>query len=257
MNNKGKIDTKILIAIVVIVIIAIIAVVGYTMSKDSKTDKNNEVNVNMNYTNNLNIQIDNNEEDNTNSYFNNETNSVNNSVDNTNTNNQNDNVNTKGETSSKTDPLSFNQWGLASRYSSGEYKDIPVMISKVTRGEQASKLVEGYCNEKNSIYKYEEPKEGMEWAVFEYTVDLRSIMTEYGVNVRVDSKITGTGDNSSIKYDGKTYIVSTADMSSRDYFKEDSAIADGRFVVQLPIGCTDYLVAMGTTNQTNAYFEGK
>lgn len=159
------------------------------------------------------------------------------------------------KTSSQQNPLSIGEWGIASKYSSGEYVNIPVKVTNVIRGNTAMQTVKDFCNSGSSIYKYTDPKEGMEWAVIDYTVDLSKIEGySSGKSIKVDSKIKGTGDNNSIKYNGYTYIVSTMNMTS-GYSKEDIAI--GRFAVCLPIGCTDYVIAMGSSSNTQAFFAGK
>ena len=160
-----------------------------------------------------------------------------------------------GKSSSKSNPLSIGEWGIASKRDSGDYIDIPVKVTNVIRGNSATQMVKDYCNSGSSIYKYEDAKDKMEWAVVEYTVDLTNIKGySTGKDIKVDSKITGTGDNTSIKYNGTTYIVSTMNMTS-GYSKEN--IANGQFAVQLPIGCTDYLIALGSLSHTQAFFNGK
>lgn len=160
-----------------------------------------------------------------------------------------------GETSSKSSPLSIGQWGIASKYNFGNYVDIPVKITNVVRGDSAAQIVENYCNSSSSIYKYEDAKDGMEWAIIDYTVDLTNIDGySMGKDIKVDSKITGTGDNTSIHYNDNIYIVSTMNMTS-GYSKEN--IANGQFAAQLPIGCTDYLITLGSASSTQAFFAGE
>lgn len=159
-----------------------------------------------------------------------------------------------GKASTQANPLKIGEWGIASKYNSGDYVDVPVKVTNVTRGNEAVTKIKAYCD-KSSVYKYTEPKEGMEWAVIDYTVDLTNVEGySFGKSMRVTSKIKGTGDNSSIRYNGKTYILTTMDMSET-YSKEN--IANGSFAVSLPIGCTEYTIAMGEYNKTNAFFAGK
>ena len=130
--------------------------------------------------------------------------------------------------------------------------DVPVKVTKVTRGSRAAQEVKNYCENGSSIYKYEDAKEDMEWAVIEYDVDLTKM--EKDSTVTLDRKITGTGDNTSIKYNGIIYIVSTMNMTS-GYTKGE--IVTCKFAVQLPIGCTDYLIALGSSSSTQAFFIGE
>ncbi len=158
--------------------------------------------------------------------------------------------------SSKDSPIEFGEYGMASRYSKSEYVDVPVKLTNITRGEEAAKIVKEYCENGSSIYKYTEPKTNMEWAVIEYQADLTNVY-EYtmGRSVRVDSAIKGIGGGS-LKYNDVTYFLSTVDMSE-SYSKK--TIANGKFAVQLPVGCTDYMIVMGSSisSATKAYFKGK
>ena len=159
---------------------------------------------------------------------------------------------TSAKSSSKQNPLHIGEWGIASKYASGEYVEIPVKITNITRGSVAAQEVKNYCESSSSIYRYEDAKENMEWAVIEYNVDLTKMEKESSVTL--DRKITGTGDNTSIKYKGVTYIVSTMNMTS-GYSKGE--IVSCKFAVQLPVGCTDYLIALGSSSSTQAFFIGR
>lgn len=203
-----------------------------TNGKDDNSFKTNSTNINYNATTNTNI--------NSNSTSTNKENTSNSSV------------STVEKSSSKQSPLSIGEWGTASKYASGEYVDVPVKVTKVIRGSNAAQEVKNYCESGSSIYKYEDAKENMEWAVIEYEVDLTQMEKESSVTL--DRKITGTGDNISIKYNGVTYIVSTMNMTS-GYTKGE--IVTCKFAVQLPIGCTDYLIVLGSSSSTQAFFIGE
>lgn len=163
---------------------------------------------------------------------------------------------TETKDSSEDSPIAFGEWGNASRYSQTEYVDVPVQLTNITRGEEAAKILKEYCENNKKIYKYTEPKINMEWAVIEYKADLTNVY-EYsmGRSVRVDSKIQSIGGGS-LKYNDVTYFLTTADISE-SYSKE--TIANGKFAVQLPVGCTDYMIVMGSSvsTATKAYFKGK
>lgn len=158
--------------------------------------------------------------------------------------------------SSQDTPIEFGQWGMGSRYSKGEYVDVPVKLTNITRGDEAAKMLKEYCENSKSIYKYSEPKINMEWAVIEYQADLTNVY-EYtmGRSIRIDSAIKGIGGGS-LKYNDITYFLSTVDMSE-SYSKE--TLANGKFAVQLPVGCTDYMIVMGSSysSATKTYFKGK
>jgi hypothetical protein len=158
------------------------------------------------------------------------------------------------KTSSKSNPLKLNEWGVASRYSNGENVNVPISVTKITRGNSANQIVKDYCDN-SSIYKYEEPKSGTEYVVVEYTVDLSPIMDEYGVRTRVSSDLVGTGEYDFVTYNGYNYSISTNDISGYELIKTKTG--NGKFAATLPIGCTDYLIKFGEYNGTAAYFVGK
>lgn len=158
----------------------------------------------------------------------------------------------EGEKSTKYSPLKAGKWGIASQRKSGKYVDVPTRIVKITRGTNAEKEVKEYCNDGTSIYRYSEPEEGMEWAVIEYEVDLRKFSED--MSIALTSKITGTGENTSVKYKNDIYVISTMNMTT-GYAK--SKIETAKFAMQLPIGCTDYLIVLGAMDETQAFFEGQ
>lgn len=156
------------------------------------------------------------------------------------------------KTSSKTNPLSVGEWGIASKYASGEYVDVLTRVTNITRGAQAAQEFKNYCERGSSIYKYEDAKESMEWAIVEYEVDLTGFSSN--TSVSLDRKISGTGDNNSIKYNNMTYIVSTVNMTS-DY--TSGKVVTAKFATQLPIGCSEYIIAPGSSSNTQAFYYGK
>ena len=167
--------------------------------------------------------------------------------------------------STKESPLKLGEWGLAakrvSKYLSEEYADkeavdVPVRVTKVTRGADAEKEVKEWFNGQK-FYKYEDPKAYMEWAVVDYEVDLSSLKFDegtIGVNSYVDSDVKGT-DGGSVKYKGITYILSTKDITGSDYVKKPG-VYKCKFIVTLPEKCTDYLVKLGSSyNGAESYFK--
>lgn len=177
------------------------------------------------------------------------------------------NVSSKGaKESSVESPVEIGKWSFASKYAgkylSEEYADktyidVPVRVTKVTRGEKALNEVKQWAAEKN--YKYEEPKAYLEWAVIEYQVDLSDVTFDegtIGTSIKIDSSLKGS-DGGSVKYNGITYILTTRDASSSDYVKEPG-VYSGKFITQLPEGCTDYLIKLGSSYQgAEAYFKGE
>lgn len=262
MENK-KITISLTTVIIITVIISVLIIGVISLIIYNKINKDNNANFseaqytqqNLN-TSNLTEQTNNNSSlNNTNFVDNYNSSSMSNAGSTQQNSSSTQTTPVTGEASSKSNPLSIGQWGIASKYSSGNYVDVPVKVTNVTRGNSATQIIKNYCNSSSSIYKYEDAKEGMEWAVIDYTVDLTNIEGySMGKDIKIDSKITGTGDNTSIHYNDTVYAVSTVNMTS-GYSKEN--IANGQFAVQLPIGCTDYLIALGSASHTQAFFIGK
>lgn len=53
-----------------------------------------------------------------------------------------------------------------------------------------------------------------------------------------------------------SYIVTTKDISSDDYVKEQG-IYDGKFMVALPQGCNEYVIKFGNSNGSEAFFKAE
>ena len=148
-------------------------------------------------------------------------------------------------------------WGIASKYSTEDKKDeeVYVKVTKYVRGEEAKKAVQDYVNS-SSFYKYEEPKEGLEWVVVDYDIDFANYKrSSLGSNARVSVSIKGAGNRSSVVYNGTTWILSSTYIGKSDYVKTQTA--QGKVAFQMPIGCTDYILQFGEYNETNAFFKGE
>ena len=168
--------------------------------------------------------------------------------------------------SSKEDPLEIGKWGYASKYAGKyldeeyadkTYIDVPVRVTKVSRGDKVIDDVKTLLQEHH--YKYQEPKSSqLEWVIVDYEVDLTNVKFggSLGTNIKIDSSVKGT-DGSSVKHDGITYILTTVDVSDSKYVKEPG-VYSGKFVTQLPKGCKDYLIKLGSSyNGKEAYFKGE
>ncbi len=179
---------------------------------------------------------------------------ANNTVENTTTNNI---VTGDAKTSTKEAPISKGEWGIASKYSTETkgYENVKVKVTNFTRGEEAKRVVQDYMSSGSSIYKYQEPKEGLEWLIIDYDVDFADYtMPSVGANGDVSGKVEGL-TSSSIKYNGVTYITSTIFIGPRDYVKTKNTT--GRLATQVPVGCSDYIVTFGAYNETKAFFKGE
>ena len=232
-------------------------------NENTTVDTNTTVEQNVIVDNNT--TIDNNATiDNNTVIDNNTTVDTNTTVDN-NTQQPSTNVNVKESSVEK--PLAFGEWGNASKYVSEylskEYKDVkytgvPVSVTKVTRGKDAAEMVKKWCD-KSSFYKYEDAKTNMEWAVVDYKVDLTVLKFDegtIGTDYDISAGVKGI-NGGSIEYNNMRYYVTTTDMTSSDYVKQPG-VYEGQFAVQLPVGCTDYIITMGNeTNGAISYFKGQ
>lgn len=264
--NKKKSKAPIIIVVVIIVLLLfgclISGVVFFGIKFYNDNIKNvvteNKIDSIVNDIRNSNTTIKNNTIKNTTS------NTIRNSLanntiaNNTVVNNVTNNVVTgDAKTSTKEAPLTKGEWGTAAKYSTEtkEYENVNVKVTNFTRGEDAKKVVQEYMTSGSSIYKYQDPKEGLEWLVIDYDVDFADYtMSSVGANGDVSGKVEGL-TSSSIKYNGVTYITSTIFIGPRDYVKTKNT--SGRLATQVPIGCSDYIVTFGAYNETKAYFKGE
>lgn len=254
-NNKISISLTTVIIIAVIIGALILGIVSYAIYNNfNKKPEIGNDKIGQSTVDSLQPGGTNNNSDkqtSTNTNINNNANTT--TTEKENSSNSSASTSTTGKASSKQNPLSIGEWGIASKYVSSEYVDVPARVTNVTRGSSAAQELKEYLNNSSSIYKYEDAKENMEWAVIEYSIDLTKM--EKDSTAKLDTKITGIGDNNSIKYNGATYIVSTTNMTPNNYTKGE--IVSCKFAVQLPIGCTDYLIALGSSSGTQAFFSGK
>lgn len=264
-NNKISISLNTVIVIAVIIGALILGLISFFIYDNMNKEENNSI-IAENDNNKQNESIvedtNNNDDDeditdNNSQIIDNSQNTSDKTEDEETTNSSKPNQTTTnsatGKPSSKQSPLAIGEWGISSRYLSGEYVDVPAKVTNVTRGSSAAQEVKQYLTSGSSIYKYEDAKEGMEWAVIEYSIDLTQVEKE--TTAKLDTKVTGTGDNTSIKYNGMTYILSTVNMTPNKYTK--GSIETCKFAVQLPIGCTDYLIVLGSSSGSQAFFNGK
>lgn len=151
--------------------------------------------------------------------------------------------NSNARVASTDEPLGMNEWGLAGKYISGNYKDIPVRITKVTRGSGIEENVKKWF-ENQSFYKYSDPEDGLEWAVVNYQIDLSNIdVNNNNVDKEINVEMRGT-NSSGIRYNNKSFIVTAVYASDKEEVKS-AEVYEAQFITQLPVGCTDYLIGMG------------
>lgn len=233
-NNKISINLNTVIIIAIIIVALILGLISFFIYDKMKTENDNSVIAD-------NSQVSNKSED------------TSSNTEGKNTLSTSTSNSVTGKSSSEQNPLAIGEWGISSKYLSGEYIDIPAKVTNVTRGTTAAQEVKQYLTNGSSVYKYEDPKENMEWAIIEYSIDLTKFEKE--TTAKLDTKVTGTGNNTSIKYNNTIYIASTVNLTPNKYTK--GSIETCKFAVQLPIGCTDYLIVLGYSSSTQAFFTGK
>lgn len=239
--NENKSNTVMLIIVLILVSIntlCSIVIAALTIKNsfnwnnlDNKILESSSVNVNSNQ----NDAPDTNIKENQNSTIDNTDNST----------NESEHVDTSSaKVSSVEQPLGMNEWGLAGKYILGNYVDVPVRITKVTRGNNVEAGIKKWFDNQN-VYKYKEPENGLEWAIVNYQVDFSNVNTNDFVTKEINSEIKGI-DSIGVKYNNRSYIVSTTYTSDRDAVK-NSGTYEAQFITQLPTGCTDYLIGMGSS----------
>ena len=266
-KKKSKAPIIIIVVLIVVLIFGCLTIGGvflvFGMFKNY--NKNETINKIENITKEINTTNTNSSRNNS-SRNTNKNSTTNNTASNNTTNNttatnstvqSNSSTITDAKVSTKENPLEKGTWGIASKYSteSKEYEDVYIKVTNIVRGEEAKKAVQDYINGK-SYYKYEEPKEGLEWVVLDYDLDFANFKkTSFGANADVTASIRGIGDHNSVVYNGTTYILSSRYIGSSDYVKTQTTT--GKIAFQMPIGCKDYIVQFGSYNNTNAYFKGE
>lgn len=264
---KKKSKAPIIIVVVLIVVLLLgcivlgVGIVGYNVIKNvenvvNTTKTSNFINTNE-VKNKANEIINNTTNTNTNSNTNTNANTNSDVNTNTNTSTTGNTTVTDVKTSTRENPLTKGTWGIASKYSTetSENEDIYVRVTNIVRGDEAKKAVQDYVNS-SSFYKYEDPKEGLEWVVVDYDIDFADYTKpSIGANARVDVSLKGSGTRTSVVYNGMTYILTSTYIGSSDYVKTQTA--KGKVAFQMPIGCKDYVMQFGASNGTNAYFKGE
>ncbi len=264
-NTKKKSKAPIIIVVVIIVLLLFgcvvlgVGIVGFKFITENKKGASNVIEnlIDSNSNRNKSSSVNTNKNTNTNKNKNTNSNTNTNTNTNTSTDITGQTTVTDAKTSSKENPLSTGTWGIASKYSTEDKKDeeVYVKVTKYVRGEEAKKAVQDYVNS-SSFYKYEEPKEGLEWVVVDYDIDFANYKrSSLGSNARVSVSIKGAGNRSSVVYNGTTWILSSTYIGKSDYVKTQTA--QGKVAFQMPIGCTDYILQFGEYNETNAFFKGE
>lgn len=162
------------------------------------------------------------------------------------------------QTSSKENPIDLNVWGKASKYvvsGNSSYQDVNVMVTKITRGEDAKNIVKEYADT-DKYFDYSDPADGEEWVVVEYNVDMQGLkIPSYGISPTLNVSVIGKDKYDIIKYNNKSYSPSIQEVSSDDYVK--TTTATNKIAFQLPVGFSDYIIRIGSYDHTQTFVKGK
>ncbi len=156
------------------------------------------------------------------------------------------------KSSSVASPANMGEWTVAASYSDGEYVDTPFRVNSIARGADAEKIIEESGRKMASKLQ-----DGCEWIVVDYSVDT-SVLKESTNGTKTISglslAIRGL-DGKTLQYAGKTYILTGSSIVSTSSIK--TTIYNGKYVFQLPKGCSDYLIQAKAAKGTEAYVKGE
>lgn len=164
------------------------------------------------------------------------------------------NENIKTSSSSLTSPLESGLWGTASKYCTKEqnYINVPVRITSVEHGQKAVKTVKEFMSE-SSAYNYIEPVKDAEWVVAEYEISLKGFpVDEGGADSTITSFIT-SNDGGYLNYGDKKWNTTTINITDGKYYYE--GIVKGKIAYQMISGRSDYIIALGEYDETQAFFK--
>ena len=156
-------------------------------------------------------------------------------------------------TSSIDFPIDINTWGVASKYSTKEeeYFNVPIRITSITCGDQATKSVKEFLDESSS-YIYTEPDKNAEWVIAEYEISLDEFpVDEGGTDSSIVSFIMGS-DGNYIDYGDKKWSTTTINITDEQYYYE--GIVTGKIAYQMISDYKDYVIILGEYNETQAFF---
>ena len=148
-------------------------------------------------------------------------------------------------------PAKIGEWTTAASYKDGNYVDTPVRIDKVTRGADAEEII------KKAGQKVSTLKEGVEYLVIDYSVDTADLKSySWGKSLSGLYFYVKGNDGNILKYDNKTWsFIGGGNLESTSSIKTD--IYSGKYMLQVPKGCTDYLIQAKASDGTIAYIKGE
>ena len=160
------------------------------------------------------------------------------------------------KTSSVGLPLKLNEWGKAAKFCTADnsYKDVPVRILSVRRGEKVNDEVRQIAKS-SSFLTYFEPDAKEEYAIAEYEISLDGFpVKEGGTQADIFASVSGT-DGQMIKLDDGSYWGTTAAAAVGDDEYYHEGVVKGKLMYKIIKGYNDYLLIVGETGETQAYFK--
>ncbi len=153
-------------------------------------------------------------------------------------------------------PLELDVWGTAAKYCTAEnnYVNVPIKITSVRRGKDVASEVKTIAD-KSSFISYFEPDENEEYAIADYEISLDGFPVDKGGTlIDISAYITGT-DGEMIKLDNGSYWSTTAaSLNQENYYYEGTV--KGSLAFRIIKNRTDYLIVLGETGETQAFFKG-
>lgn len=152
-------------------------------------------------------------------------------------------------------PLALETWGSCGKYcvATDSYEAVPVRITEIVRGDEASAKIKTFMQENNG-YDYTEPEDGKEWVVALYEINLNDFtVDEAGTDKSVTVRVCGT-DGGNLVLDDTEYYTTVLTLTDSTYVYIGTA--EGMAAFMLPKGLTDYTVVFGEYNEQCAYFSG-
>lgn len=164
--------------------------------------------------------------------------------------------------------LDVGEWGKSSKimyenFNGNNYEDnltnVPVSIKKIIRGDEAKTYIKNWFSSQK-VFEYDEPEEGMEWILVNYSVDFRNIYfdntSDEGTSKNLINAIIGA-DGGDLIFNNKKFAVSTINISKDEFVKENK-IYNSEFIAVIPKECHKYVIRFGTSRDGyEAYFNGK
>lgn len=152
-------------------------------------------------------------------------------------------------------PLSVETWGVCGKYCTvtESYENVPVRITKIIRGDEASQKVKAFMETHNG-YDYTEPESGKEWVVAVYEINLDNFtVDEGGADLSVTARVCGT-DGGNLVLNDEQYYATVLTLADDEYVYGGTVEGMAAFI--LPEKLTEYRIVLGEYDEQCAWFSG-